>query len=227
MTPFWPQRSFEEARRHMVDGQIAARGILDPAVLAAMGKVPREKFVAAHLAGAAYDDRALPIGEGQTISQPYIVALMTEALRLAAGDRVLEIGTGSGYAAAVLAEIAAEVYTIERLAPLAEAARRRLADLGYRTVHVTCGDGTLGWPEHAPYDAIVVTAGGPEIPKALLDQLAVGGRLVMPVGRSSYGQQLLRVVRTAQDDYGRDDLGAVAFVPLIGAEGWPESEAPE
>jgi protein-L-isoaspartate(D-aspartate) O-methyltransferase len=188
-----------------------------------MRKVPREKFVPPRLADEAYDDGPLPIGEGQTISQPYIVALMTEALRLGPRDRVLEIGTGSGYAAAVLAEITAEVYTIERVAPLAESARQRLADVGYASVHVHCGDGTLGWPEHAPYDAIVVTAGGPTVPKALLDQLAVGGRLVMPVGRG-WGQELVRVVRKAADDYDYENLGGVAFVPLIGAQGWPEGE---
>ncbi len=213
--------SFDDARRRMVH-QIETRGVHDPAVLAAMGKVPRERFVGSSLTHAAYEDRPLPIGEGQTISQPYIVALMTEALRLTSRDRVLEIGTGSGYAAAVLAEIAAQVYTIERLGSLAASARRRLSDLGYETVHVRCADGTLGWPEHAPYDAIVVTAGGPEIPKALLDQLAIGGRLVMPVGALSSGQHLVRVVRTGPDDYDSEDLGGVAFVPLIGAEGWPE-----
>jgi protein-L-isoaspartate(D-aspartate) O-methyltransferase len=209
----------------MVEMQIALRGVRDPAVLAAMRAVPREKFVPASLAAEAYEDQPLPIGEGQTISQPYIVGLMTQALGLTSRDRVLEIGTGSGYAAAVLAEIAAEVYTIERVASLAESARRRLADLGYATVHVRCGDGTLGWLEHAPYDAIVVTASGPEIPKPLLEQLAVGGRLVMPVGTTVFGQRLVRVVRRAVDDWAHDDLGEVAFVPLIGAQGWPDASA--
>ena len=224
MATLWATMSFEDARRRMVEAQIARRGVRDPAVLAAMAEVPREEFVPAHRAGDAYGDAPLPIGEGQTISQPYIVALMTEALRLTRGDRVLEIGTGSGYAAAVLSEIAAEVYTIERLAPLADSARHRLADLGYDTVHVQCGDGTLGWPEHAPYDAIVATAGGPEVPNALLEQLAIGGRLVMPVGASPHEQHLVRVVRKTADDYDHEDLGAVAFVPLIGAQGWPERE---
>jgi protein-L-isoaspartate(D-aspartate) O-methyltransferase len=216
--------SFADARRRMIETRIAPGGVRDPAVLAAMGRVPRERFVPDRLAPYAYEDEPLPIGEGQTISQPYIVALMTEALRLAPGDRVLEIGTGSGYAAAVLAEIAAEVYTIERLPSLAEAARRRLAALGYANVHVRCGDGTLGWPEHAPYDAIVATAGGPEVPPALLDQVAIGGRLVIPVGASPWAQRLVRVVRAAAADYGYEDLGGVAFVPLIGAQGWADAE---
>jgi protein-L-isoaspartate(D-aspartate) O-methyltransferase len=217
--------SFDDERRRMVETQIAPRGVHDAAVLAAMGKVPREKFVPRHQAPYAYDDRPLLIGEGQTISQPYIVALMTEAARLTPRDRVLEIGTGSGYAAAVLAEIAAEVYTIERLAPLAKSARQHLADLGYVKVHVRCGDGTLGWPEHAPYDAIVATAGGPEVPKALLEQLAIGGRLVIPVGTSRHEQTLVRVVRAGAADYDEEDLGGVEFVPLIGAQGWPDREA--
>jgi protein-L-isoaspartate(D-aspartate) O-methyltransferase len=149
---------------------------------------------------------------------------MSEAAQVKVGNRALEIGTGSGYGAAVLAGIAAEVYTIERLAGLAESARRRLAELGYHNVHVLLGDGTLGWPEHAPYDAIVVTAGGPRVPPALLDQLAIGGRLVMPVGGESRFQQLVRVRRKGADDYDHEDLEEVAFVPLIGAEGWPERE---
>lgn len=217
---------FEAARRHMVERQLAARGIRDPLVLAAMGKVAREAFISARQAAFAYDDGPLPIGEGQTISQPYVVARMTEALSLARTDRVLEIGTGSGYSAAILAEIAREVYTVERLAPLSERARQRLTDLGYTNIHVRTGDGTLGWPDHAPYDAIVVTAGGPKVPPALLDQLAIGGRLVMPVGSLSYDQRLVRLVRAAAEDYRREELDAVAFVPLIGAQGWAEGGAP-
>jgi protein-L-isoaspartate(D-aspartate) O-methyltransferase len=212
---------FDEARRRMVQHQLVARGISDPLVLAAMGKVPRERFVPARQAGLAYRDGPLPIGEGQTISQPYIVALMTQAARLTRSDRVLEIGTGSGYSAAVLAEIVAEVYTVERLAGLAEGARQRLAGLGHANVHVLVGDGTLGWPEHAPYDAIIATAGGPRPPQALLDQLAIGGRLVIPVGPDQYEQTLVRIVRAAADDYRREALEPVAFVPLIGAQGWP------
>jgi protein-L-isoaspartate(D-aspartate) O-methyltransferase len=216
---------FAEERRRMVEDQIAARGVTDARVLEAMRQVPREAFVPDHLARRACEDGPLPIGEGQTISQPYIVAVMTEALRLGAGNRVLEIGTGSGYGAAVLATLAAEVYTIERLARLAAAARQRLRDLGYANVHVLAGDGSRGWPEHAPYDAIVVTAGGPEVPPSLLRQLAVGGRLVMPVGPTMRHQRLVRIVRAAQERVERDELEEVAFVPLIGAEGWPAEEA--
>lgn len=214
-----------EARDRMVDVQIAARGVADPAVLDAMRQVPREAFVPEHLVPFAYEDEPLPIGEGQTISQPYVVAAMTEAARLSRRDRVLEIGTGSGYAAAVLGTIAAEVYTVERLPALARLAAHRLAELGYANVHVREGDGSLGWREHAPYDAIIVTAGGPDVPRSLLAQLAVGGRLVMPVGRTPRFQRLVRVVRTAEGRYDRDDLEEVAFVPLIGAEGWPPDEA--
>ena len=209
----------------MVDEQLAGRGIRDRRVLAAMAAVPRERFIDPGQAAFAYDDGPLPIGEGQTISQPYIVARMIEVLRLAPADRVLEIGTGSGYAAAVLAEIAAEVYTVERIAGLADRARQRLAALGYARVHVLAGDGTLGWPEYAPYDAIVVTAGGPGVPPALLEQLAPGGRLVMPVGAMLDDQRLVRVVRAGPGDDRREELEAVAFVPLIGAQGWPERSA--
>jgi protein-L-isoaspartate(D-aspartate) O-methyltransferase len=212
------------ARDRMVDEQIAARRVRDPVVLHAMRTVPRERFVDEIQARFAYEDEPLPIGEGQTISQPYIVAAMTQALRLRPGDRVLEIGTGSGYAAAVLSVIVAEVYTIERVGSLARSARRRLRDLGYANVHVRHGDGSLGWPEHAPYDAIGVTAGGPDVPRSLLRQLAVGGRLVMPVGPTTRSQRLVRVVRTGEDTYEREALEEVAFVPLIGAEGWPADE---
>ena len=209
----------------MVEIQIARRGVQDPLVHEAMRRVPRECFVPGHLARRAYEDRPLPIGEGQTISQPYVVAAMTEALRLGSRDRVLEIGTGSGYAAAVLSLIATEVYTIERVESLATTAGRRLHDLGYANVHVRHGDGSLGWAEHAPYDAIVVTAGGPDVPPSLLRQLAIGGRLVMPVGATPHGQRLVRVVRTGEETYDRELLEAVAFVPLIGAEGWTAEEA--
>jgi protein-L-isoaspartate(D-aspartate) O-methyltransferase len=210
------------AREHMVRAHVAGRGIRDAALLAAMRQVPREAFLPPELAEFAYEDTPLPIARGQTISQPYIVALMTAALALRPQDRVLEIGTGSGYAAAVVSRIAREVYTIERHAELAEAAGARLRDLGFRNVHVLHGDGTLGWPAHAPYDAIVVTAGGPAIPEALLAQLAVGGRLVIPVGEDRTLQTLVRVTRAADGTLRREDLGDVRFVPLIGAEGWEE-----
>ena len=212
-------------RQAMVELQLVARDIRNPAVLEAMRTVPRDAFVPPSLVDYAYDDGPLSIGSGQTISQPYVVAFMVAAVRPTAGDRALEIGTGSGYSAAVLGSIVREVYTIERWAILADSARRRLADLGYRNVHVRCGDGTLGWPEHAPYDAILVTAGGPRVPKALLHQLAVGGRLVMPVGGATRMQRLVRVTRADTHEYEYEDLEEVAFVPLIGAEGWPEEGA--
>jgi protein-L-isoaspartate(D-aspartate) O-methyltransferase len=209
----------------MVDKQLSRQGIRDPAVLQAMRTVPREAFVSADLTEGAYDDGPLPIGEGQTISQPYIVAFMIAAAAPKAGDRALEIGTGSGYSAAVLASIVKEVLTVERIPTLVAAASRRLADLGYQNVHVFCGDGTLGWPEHAPYDVIIVTAGGPRVPPTLLAQLAVGGRLIMPVGSEPCLQQLVRVSRRADGVLIEEQLEAVAFVPLIGDQGWPEAGA--
>ena len=209
----------------MVERHIRARGVRDDRVLAAIASVPREAFVAPELAEFAYDDRPLPIEAGQTISQPYIVAVMAAALRLDGSEDALEVGTGSGYAAAVLAKVARRVYTIERHAELADLARTRLAGLGLDNVEVRCGDGTLGWPEHAPYGAIVVAAGGPDLPDALLEQLAIGGRLVMPVG-TSRAQQLVRVTRTGPREYDREDLGAVLFVPLIGEHGWAETDEP-
>lgn len=204
----------------MVDRQIAGRGVRDPRVLEAMRTVPREAFVSEHLAESAYDDSPLPIGEEQTISQPYVVALMTEALEIRPEDKVLEIGAGSGYSAAILSRIAGEVYAVERHASLAREAEERLARLGYANVHVLHGDGTLGWPEHAPYDAIVVAAGGPAVPPALLDQLAEGGRLVIPIGPDQRNQDLVRVRRRAEGGTVRELLGPVRFVPLIGAQGW-------
>src|SRR5712691_12558652 len=212
--------TFADKRRRMVDEQIAARRVADPAVLDAMRAVPREMFVPASAAEFAYDDTPLPIEEGQTISQPYVVALMAEALELTPRDRVLEIGAGSGYAAAVLSRVAAEVYAIERHAVLVALARRRMKDLGYDNVHIFQGDGTLGCPEHAPYDAIVVSAGGPSVPDALRAQLVIGGRLVIPVGTTSPEQELLRVTRTGENGYEQEDLGSVRFVPLIGVHGW-------
>jgi len=209
------------AREQMVAHDIAGRGVCDARVLAAMRKVAREAFVPESLSELAYDDTPLPIGSGQTISQPYIVAFMLEALQLDGGEKVLEIGTGSGYAAAVLAEIAGEVTTVERLHPLAERAAEIFAQLGYRNIHVRRGDGTRGWPEHAPYDAIVVTAGGPQVPEALKQQLAIGGRLVIPVGADQDSQQLMRITRRSATEFGTEEIAGVRFVPLIGEHGWP------
>jgi protein-L-isoaspartate(D-aspartate) O-methyltransferase len=207
-------------REIMIREHLLGRGIRDSTVIGAMREVPREAFVDEEFVEFAYGDHPLAIQEEQTISQPYIVAYMTEALELSATDRVLEIGTGSGYAAAVLSRIAASVYTVERLEGLARAARQRLEMLGYTNILTHVGDGTCGWPDHAPYDAIVVTAGAPHVPKALREQLVIGGRLVIPVGSSSYLQLLLRVRRIAEQEYRTEDLCGVRFVPLIGADGW-------
>jgi protein-L-isoaspartate(D-aspartate) O-methyltransferase len=204
----------------MVEQQIASRGVGSKLVLDAMRRVPRELFVPEHLRDLAYADGPLSIGEGQTISQPYIVALMVEALCLYGGEKVLEIGTGSGYAAAVLAEIAGQVYTIERIDQLAQKAKIVLEEAGYDNVQVIQGDGTLGWPQQAPYDAIVVTAGGPEVPESLKNQLKEGGRLVIPVGTDMYSQELLRVTRVSDSEFRSENLEYVRFVPLIGEEGW-------
>src|SRR6516164_3347250 len=212
--------AFAQLRAEMVERAIRARGVRSELVLAAMGRVPREAFLPHALCEFAYVDSPLPIEEAQTISQPYIVAFMTEALALEGGEKVLEIGTGSGYAAAVLAEIAGEVYTVERIGQLAEKAAVTLADLGYDNVHVLHGDGTKGWPDHAPYDGIIVAAGGPKIPDALKEQLKIGGRLVIPVGRDLKIQELVRVTRISETRFQREDLADVRFVPLIGHEGW-------
>lgn len=205
-------------RRRMVERQIVKRGIRDPAVLDAMRGVPRERFMAAHLAEYAYEDSPLPIEREQTISQPYIVALMTELLHLKRTDTVLEIGTGSGYAAAVLGQIAGKVYTVERHAELVAVARERFDELGYDNIEVLHGDGTQGWPEHAPYEGIAVAAGGPSVPRALVDQLSIGGRLVIPVGEDLNTQRLLRITRVSAEDFRREDLGGVRFVRLIGEQ---------
>jgi protein-L-isoaspartate(D-aspartate) O-methyltransferase len=210
----------DSRRELMLREHLLGRGIRDPAVISAMREVPREEFVAEELVRFAYEDHPLDIAEGQTISQPYIVAYMTEALELSATDRVLEIGTGCGYAAAVLSRIVAKVYSVERLARLASSARQRLAALGYTNIVVHEGDGTLGWADHAPYNAIVVTAGAPDVPNALREQLATGGRLVIPVGASTYFQTLIRVRRVNEHEYRSEDLCGVRFVPLVGAEGW-------
>lgn len=211
---------FAARRDDMVDRQVLGRGVTAPDVLAALRAVPREQFVAARERARAYDDSSLPIGAGQTISQPYIVGFMVEALGLRGGERVLEIGTGCGYAAAVLARIAGEVFTVEFLPALAASARERLQRLGCRNVHVHCGDGSLGWPEQAPFDAIAVAAVAPSVPDPLVRQLAAGGRLVIPVGDRDGEQQLLRVTRGADGALRTERLLPVRFVPLVGAGGF-------
>lgn len=204
--------------------QIEARGVRDPVVLAAMRDVERACFVPEPLRADAYADTALPIGAGQTISQPYIVAFMLEALALRGGEKVLEIGAGSGYAAAVLSKIAGEVFAIERIDSLARRAIDNLAEAGCGTVRVRHGDGTEGWPEEAPFDAILVSAGAPDLPVSLMRQLAIGGRLVVPIGSSPRYQDLVRIVRISDEQYDRKNIAEVRFVPLIGKEGWHEDQ---
>jgi protein-L-isoaspartate(D-aspartate) O-methyltransferase len=205
---------FDAAREAMVRDQIAARGVTDSAVLGAMRRVPRHKFVPALLLPLAYNDQPLPIGEGQTISQPFIVALMTERLQVRPGQRVLEIGTGSGYQAAVLAELGVEVYSIEIIETLASEARAVLTRLGYDTVHVRAGDGYLGWPEAAPFDGIIVTAAPPRVPQPLINQLKPGGRLVVPEGVRE--QTLVVYTKTPDGQLRRESVGSVRFVPMTG-----------
>ncbi len=212
-------------RRRMVEEQLVRRGIHSEPVLGAMGRVPRELFVPEQQEAAAYQDSPLPIAEGQTISQPYIVAFMLQAAELAPGERALEIGTGSGYAAAVMAEVAGQVFTMERQARLALSARQALEKAGSRNVEIRVGDGTLGWPERAPFNVIVATAGGREIPRSWKEQLAVGGRLVMPVGETPRRQILIKVTRLSDTEYREESLSEVRFVPLIGEQGWSEPEA--
>ena len=212
---------FGARRERMVAQQIASRGLTAPRLLDAFRAVPRELFVAADLAGHAYEDRPLPIEAGQTISQPYIVAFMIDAARVGPGQRVLEIGAGSGYAAAIVGFIAAEVVAIERHGELARIASERMERLGYCNVRIVEGDGTLGFPEAAPYDSILAAAAGRHVPDALLDQLAEGGVLVMPIGSPGGAQRLVRVSRR-RGRFEREELDPVRFVPLIGAQGWPE-----
>lgn len=216
-----------EARAKMVELQLVRRGISQQRVLDAFRTVPREAFLPPELAEFAYTDAPLPIAEEQTISQPYIVALTAQSLRLAPHERVLEVGAGSGYAAAILSRIAREVYTVERLESLAASARQRLLELGFQNVLVLHGDGTLGWSEHAPYDAIAVAAGGPDVPEALLEQLAIGGRLVIPIGSGDSPQVLTRVTRESRTSFRREPILNVRFVPLIGEQGWSEQSAPQ
>jgi protein-L-isoaspartate(D-aspartate) O-methyltransferase len=213
---------FATARSRMVDSQLVSRGIKDAKVLAIMRKVPRHRFVEEALISQAYGDHPLPIGEKQTISQPYIVALMTEALELKGTEHVLELGTGSGYQTAILAELAKKVYSIERIYSLSVKARRLLDELGCLNVVLKVGDGTLGWKEQAPFDGVIVTAGSPDVPQPLVDQLAVGGRLVIPVG-DRYSQTLLKVVR-AKEGIKKIDLGGCRFVNLVGQHAWQELE---
>jgi protein-L-isoaspartate(D-aspartate) O-methyltransferase len=213
-------REFDAERERMVEQQLVPRGIEDQRVLDAMRRVPRHLFVPDDLARYAYDDRPLPIDDGQTISQPYIVALMLEAARIGPEDAVLDVGTGSGYAAAVAAELAHRVVSIERKPGLAVEAAATLEALGYR-VEVVTGDGTLGWPQGAPYDVIVAAATGPAVPRAWVEQLAPGGRIVMPVGRSGGSQHLAVFARDGDGRLAEENLGAVAFVPLLGEQAWP------
>lgn len=218
------QTNAEFEREQMVDRQIARRGVRDGAVLDAMRAVPREAFVEQGFEEFAYQDAPLPISEGQTISQPYIVALMIELAGVRPGDNVLEVGAGSGYAAAVLSRLARYVHSVERHPVLGQTAQERLAQLGYDNVKITVGDGTLGLPNAAPFDAILVAAGGPEVPRALKDQLAVGGRLVVPVGLTERPQKLLRLTRVGEEEWDEEEMAAVNFVPLIGAQGWSEND---
>ncbi|MBU0595471.1 protein-L-isoaspartate(D-aspartate) O-methyltransferase [Candidatus Bipolaricaulota bacterium] len=211
-------KRFDAERARMVEYDLRRRGIHDLKVLEAMSRIPRHDFVPPHLAHAAYEDCPLPIGSGQTISQPYIVALMTQALHLKGGERVLELGTGSGYQTAVLAEVGAEVWTIERLAEHAEAAKQRLQEFGNAQVHFQIGDGTLGWPSAAPFDRILSTGGLPSVPDALIAQLCEGGLFVGPIGPLA-AQQLMRIVYHARGAHS-ENLGGCRFVPMIGEFGW-------
>ena len=211
---------YEKEREHMVKSQLARRGIKDQRVLEAMRQVPRHLFIPEATRNLAYCDGPLPIGHGQTISQPYIVALMTEILALEGQERVLEVGTGSGYQAAILSRLARQVHSVERHAALAQQAEKLFAQLGYDNIVVRVGNGTLGWPEHSPYEAIIITAAAPDVPRPLTDQLADGGRLVAPVG--SQWSQVLVKVRRQGDLLIRERRTAVAFVPLVGKYGWEE-----
>jgi len=216
------REDLRRAREEMVENQIRARGVIDERVLEALRKVPRHEFIQENHHSEAYDDHPLPIGSGQTISQPYIVALMTEQLALKGGEKVLEIGTGSGYQAAILAELAREVHSVERVPDLAEKARENLNRVGVKNVSVHVGDGTLGWLEDAPYDAIIITAGTPTMPEGLADQLAEGGRLVAPVG--SRWRQMLELWIKREGQIQKREVLPVVFVPLIGEKGWDEGE---
>jgi protein-L-isoaspartate(D-aspartate) O-methyltransferase len=214
------ENDFARRRREMVERQIRRRGIRDIAILEAMLAVPREQFVLDAYRTSAYDDAPLPIPADQTISQPYVVALMIRALDLSPEDRVLEVGSGSGYAAAILSRMVREVHGVERHRELVDYARQRLEKLGYDNVHIHHADGSKGWPDAAPYDGILISASGPRVPAVLEKQLAVGGHLVMPIGRARGMQNLVRLTRLSENEYRERDMGAVRFVPLIGEEGW-------
>lgn len=213
-------QDYRLARERMVKNQLAPRGISDPRILGVMGKVPRHLFVEEALWAEAYNDHPLPIGHKQTISQPYIVALMTEALELTRKERTLEIGTGSGYQTAILAELSDKVYTVERIRPLLVKARSILDEMGYDNILFKAFDGTLGWKEHEPYDAIIVTAGAPKIPQPLFDQMAEGGRLIIPVG-NKFSQELIKVTKK-KGSFIEKNLGGCRFVDLVGVHGWNE-----
>ncbi len=213
-------KDFQKERIAMVEEQLRRRDIIDPRTLEAMAKVPRESFVPAENRSEAYEDRPLPIGEGQTISQPYMVAIMTQALALSGKERVLEIGTGSGYQTALLAELSREVYTVERILSLIQHAQRTLQDFGYKNIFFLTEDGTKGWPEKAPFEAIMVTAGAPEIPRVLRSQLTEGGRLVIPVG-SRFAQTLFKITRQ-RNRFQEEEVTGCVFVPLVGEHGWKE-----
>lgn len=214
---------YQKLRKHMVETQLIPRGIKDPRVLDAMSRIPRHIFAGGHNLANAYDDMALPIGEGQTISQPYMVAIMTELLELKGSEKVLEIGTGSGYQGAVLAELAKEIYTVERIGILADRAAAEYRISGYDNIHVRTGDGTLGWPEEAPFDRLIITAASPLIPEPLMEQLAMNGILVIPVG-TRHSQQLLKIMKTGQGLREEYHTPCV-FVPLIGKYGWEKESA--
>lgn len=214
-------KDYTISRRRMVEEQVIARGVTDPRVIDAMLKVPRHKFVEEALAGKAYQDAPLPIGEKQTISQPYMVAVMSEALMLDGSERVLEVGTGSGYQAAVLALLADRVYSLERIPSLARRARKVLDDNGFSKVNIRLADGTVGWQGMGPFDGIIVTAGAPKVPQEYQDQLSLGGRLIIPVGDRE-SQVLMRITRVGEVEYKEEKMLGCRFVPLIGNQGWKQ-----
>lgn len=213
-------QDFSKERLAMVEEQLRRRGIRDEGVLSAMAKVPRHLFVPSGSQSESYEDRPLPIGDGQTISQPYMVAVMTQSLDLEGNEKILEIGTGSGYQTAILAELAGTVFTIERIFSLMQKSEKRLRDLGYENVYCSLGDGSKGWPEKAPFDGIIVTAGAPQVPAALKSQLSEGGRLVIPVG-SRYSQTLLKITKI-KDRFEEEEITGCVFVPLVGDSAWRE-----